>query len=208
VPVIVGGSSLYVRAIIDQLEFPGTNPIVRERWEARLAELGSQALHDQLAWLEPTAAAMILPSNGRRIVRALEVIELTGRFEASLPPHQSIYDDLTMIGLDVPRSALDVRIDRRVDAMWDEGLVDEVHKLLPLGFADGLTAPMAIGYKQAIAFLAGQLTEAEARAETASATRKFARKQDRLFRQDPRIHWLAFDSPTLVDDALALITRG
>lgn len=204
-PIVVGGSSLYIRAITDQLEFPGTNPIVRERWQARLDEIGSEALHDQLAWLEPAAAKMILPSNGRRIVRALEVIELTGRFEASLPAYESIYDHLTLIGLDVSRDVLDARISCRVDAMWDAGLVEEVQALLPQGFADGLTASMAIGYKQAVSFIAGTLSEEEARAEIVTATRKFARRQDRLFRQDPRIHWLPFDSSTLVEDALTVM---
>jgi tRNA dimethylallyltransferase len=204
-PIVVGGSSLYIRAITDQLEFPGTNPAVRERWQARLADVGSEALHDQLAWLEPAAAAMILPSNGRRIVRALEVIELTGRFEASLPAYESVYENLTLIGLDVPRDVLDERIMRRVDAMWEAGLVAEVQALLPQGFADGLTASKAIGYKQAVDHIAGLTTEDEARADIVTATRKFARKQDRLFRQDPRIHWLPFDRPSLVDDALALI---
>ena len=204
-PIVVGGSSLYIRAITDQLEFPGTNPVVRERWQTRLDEIGSQALHDQLAWLEPAAAKMILPSNGRRIVRALEVIELTGRFEASLPAYVSVYDHLALIGLDVSRDVLDERISRRVDAMWDAGLVAEVRSLLPQGFADGLTAPKAIGYKQAVGFVSGDLSEAEARAEIVTATRKFARKQDRLFRQDPRIRWLPFDSPTLVADALSVV---
>ena len=207
-PIVVGGSSLYIRAITDQLEFPGTNPVVRERWRARLDEIGSEALHDQLAWLEPAAAKMILPSNGRRIVRALEVIELTGRFEASLPAYESIYDHLTLIGLDVSRDVLDKRINRRVDAMWDAGLVAEVQALLPQGLADGLTAAKAIGYSQAVSFIAGALSEDEARTEIATATRKFARKQDRLFRQDPRIHWLPFDAPTLVEDALALVAQS
>jgi len=204
-PIVVGGSSLYIRAITDQLEFPGTNPAVRQRWQARLNEIGSEALHEQLTRLEPAAAKMILPSNGRRIVRAMEVIELTGRFEAALPAYESIYDDLTLIGLDVPREVLDKRIVRRVDAMWDAGLVAEVRALLSQGFADGLTAPKAIGYAQAVAFVSGRLSEEEARAEIVTATRKFARKQDRLFRQDPRIHWLPFDSPTLIDDALTVV---
>jgi tRNA dimethylallyltransferase len=207
-PIVVGGSSLYIRAITDQLEFPGTNPVVRERWRARLDEIGSEALHDQLAWLEPAAAKMILPSNGRRIVRALEVIELTGRFEAALPAYESIYDHLTLIGLDVSRDVLDERISRRVDAMWDAGLVAEVQALLPQGLADGLTASKAIGYSQAMSFIAGASSEDEARTEITTATRKFARKQDRLFRQDPRIHWLPFDSPALVEDALALAAQS
>jgi tRNA dimethylallyltransferase len=204
-PIVVGGSSLYIRAITDRLDFPGTEPSVRARWEARLAEIGPEALHMQLAWLEPEAAEQILPTNTRRVVRALEVIELTGSFAASLPPHASIYDAVTLIGLDVPRDVLDERIRRRVDAMWEAGLVDEVRGLLPQGVADGFTASKAIGYQQVLEFLRGDITEDEARAATVVATRKFARRQDRMFRQDPRIRWLPFDAPTLVDDALHLL---
>lgn len=205
VPVVVGGSSLYIRAIIDQLEFPGTDPRVRARWEARLAELGPEALHLELAWLEPDAAKHILASNTRRVVRALEVIELTGSFTSTLPAYESIYPDVTLIGLDVPREVLDERIVRRVDAMWEAGLVDEVRRLLPRGLAEGFTAPKAIGYQQVLAYVRHDVTEEEARAAIVTATRKFARRQDRHFRQDPRIHWLPFDSPTLLDDALALL---
>ncbi len=207
-PIVVGGSSLYVRAVIDRLDFPGTDPSVRARWEARLAAIGPEELHTQLALLEPEAAELILPTNTRRLVRALEVIELTGSFAASLPPYESTYDNVTLIGLDVSRDVLDKRIERRVDLMWESGLVDEVRRLLQHGLADGFTASKAIGYQQVLGFLAGSLREDEARAATVAATRKFARRQDRLFRQDPRIHWLPFDSPTLVDDALALVTRG
>lgn len=205
VPIVVGGSSLYIRAVIDGLEFPGTDPRVRARWEARLAEMGPEALHLELAWLEPEAAKQILPSNTRRVVRALEVIELTGSFKSSLPPYESIYPHVTLIGLDVPREVLDERIVRRVDAMWESGLVDEVRNLLPRGLAEGLTAPKAIGYQQVLDFVRHDVTAEEARAAIVVATRKFARRQDRMFRQDPRIHWLPFDSPTLLDDALALL---
>ena len=206
IPIVVGGSSLYIRAIIDQLEFPGTDPRVRARWEARLAELGPEALHFELAWLEPDAAKQILPSNTRRVVRALEVIELTGSFKSTLPAYESIYPDVTLIGLDVPREVLDERIVRRVDAMWEAGLVDEVRRLLPRGLAEGFTAPKAIGYQQVLEYVRHDATEDETRAAIVTATRKFARRQDRHFRQDPRIHWLPFDSPTLLDDALILVT--
>jgi tRNA dimethylallyltransferase len=158
-----------------------------------------------LAARDPEAAASILPTNGRRIVRALEVIELTGEpFIASMPPYESIYDDLAMIGLGVPRDVLDSRIADRVDQMWADGFVDEVRGLLPSGLADGPTASRALGYRQIIEYLSGDITEDEARAATIAGTRAFARRQDRLFHKDPRIHWLPYDSATLVDEALGV----
>lgn len=205
-PILVGGSSLYVRAVIDRLDFPGTDAEVRARWTAELAAQGPEALHALLARRDSEAAASILPSNGRRIVRALEVIELTGSFTATLPAHAeaSVYDNAVLIGLDVPRDQLDDRIVRRVDAMWAAGFVDEVRRLQPL-LQGTPTAERAIGYQQVLAFLRGEISEEEARAATATATRKFARRQDRMFHQDPRVHWLRFDSPTLLDDASELM---
>lgn len=202
-PIVTGGSSLYIRAVIDRLDFPGTDAAVRAHWDAELQAHGPAHLHALLADRDPAAAAQILPSNGRRIVRALEVIELTGEpFVATLPPYESIYDDVKLIGLDVPRDVLDARIVERVDRMMAAGLVDEVRRLLPLGLSEGPTASRALGYRQVLEFLAGELTEEEARDATVAGTRAFARRQDRLFRKDPRIHWLPFDSPNLVDDAL------
>lgn len=207
-PVLVGGSSLYVRAVIDRLEFPGTDAEVRERWETELASRGAEALHAVLADRDPDAAAHILPSNGRRIVRALEVIELTGEpFGAKLPPYESIYEDLALIGLDVPRDVLDERIAERVDRMWSDGFVDEVRGLLPHGLADGPTASRALGYRQILEHLDGELTEAEAREATVAGTRAFARRQDRLFRKDPRITWLPYDAPDLLEAAINLAAR-
>lgn len=205
-PVMVGGSALYVRAVVDQLEFPGTDPVIRERWTAELQVRGVLALHAELARRDPAAAAQILPSNDRRIVRALEVIELTGEpFTATMPGHESIYDGLVILGLDVPRDVLDVRLTARVDQMWAAGFVEEVRSLLPQGIEDGLTASRAIGYQQILAFMQGEMTEDEAREATVVGTRKFARRQDRLFRKDPRIHWLKYDADDLMDQALALI---
>lgn len=202
--IVVGGSSLYVRAVLDPLDFPGTDPQVRARWTRRLGEIGPHALHAILAERDPQAAAAILPTNGRRIVRALEVGELTGRpFVATMPPPRSIYPHLVMIGLDVPREELDARIDARVDRMWADGFVDEVRSLT--GLAGSPTASRALGYQQVLAHLAGQITEEEAREQTKLATRRFARRQDRMMRKDPRIHWLRYDDPDLLARATALV---
>lgn len=205
-PVLVGGSSLYIRAVIDPLDFPGTDPEVRARWTRRLSELGAEALHEELRRRDPAAAEQILPSNGRRIVRALEVGELTGGpFAATMPDFSSIYDDLLVIGLDVPREVLDDRITRRVEQMWADGLVDEVGRLRRYGIEEGLTASRALGYQQVLAHLRGEITEDEARGQTITGTRRFARRQDRMFRKDPRVRWLSYDAPDLVERAVALV---
>jgi tRNA dimethylallyltransferase len=202
-PVLVGGSALYTRAILDRFDFPGTDDEIRTRWEQRLAEEGSQALHAVLAERDPGAAAQILPENGRRVVRALEVVELTGRpYAASLPVLDYAYPRTVQIGVDIDRDALDQRIAARVDAMWASGFVDEVRHLLGHGLAEGRTAPRAIGYREVVAHLRGELSEQEARDRTAQATRRFARRQDSWFRKDPRIIWLQYDDPRLVDKAL------
>ena len=206
VPVLAGGSALYVRAILDDFAFPGTDPAVRERLEAELAEHGSGVLHQRLADVDPAAAQQIVPSNGRRIVRALEVIEITGTpYVATLPEHTYVYPGAVQLGLDVPRPVLDERIDRRVDRMFEQGFVDEVRDLLGKGLLEGRTANRALGYSQVIALLAGEISEAEARERTAQATRRFARRQDSWFRKDPRISWLAYDDPELLERALSVV---
>jgi tRNA dimethylallyltransferase len=210
-PILVGGSGLYIRGAIDALEFPGTDPAVRARLEAELAELGSGVLHARLAAADPEAARAILPSNGRRVVRALEVIEITGRpFTANLPGHEAVYDTL-QIGVDVERPELDERIARRVDRMWEAGLMDEVRRLECAGLRAGRTASRALGYQQVLAALAGEYGEDQARAETVRATKRFARRQDSWFRRDPRVHWLsgaAARREALLPDALALVGRA
>lgn len=209
-PILVGGSGLYVRGAVDNLEFPGTDPEVRARLEEELTLRGSGALHARLAAADPEAAHAILPSNGRRIVRALEVIEITGKpFTANLPGHDSVYDTI-QIGVDVTRPELDERIARRVDRMWDAGLVDEVRALEAQGLREGRTASRALGYQQILASLVGECTDEEARAETVRATKRFARRQDSWFRRDPRVHWLsgaAADLRELPQLALALVER-
>ncbi|MEL7992029.1 tRNA (adenosine(37)-N6)-dimethylallyltransferase MiaA [Streptomyces albidoflavus] len=210
-PVLVGGSGLYVRGAVDHLDFPGTDPEVRARLEDELAAHGPGPLHTRLAAADPGAAAAILPSNGRRIVRALEVIEITGRpFTAHLPRHDSVYDTV-QIGVDVARPELDARIADRVDRMWAAGLVDEVRALEAEGLREGRTASRALGYQQVLAALAGECTDQEARAETVRATKRFARRQDSWFRRDPRVHWLsgaAADRGELPGRALSLLERA
>ncbi|HEU4348978.1 MAG TPA: tRNA (adenosine(37)-N6)-dimethylallyltransferase MiaA [Actinoplanes sp.] len=200
VPVLVGGSGLYVRAVLEEFEFPGTDPSLRTRLEAELSS--GAPLYERLRSLDPVAAAKILPSNGRRIIRALEVIEMTGRpFTASLPSPVPFYDSVQIA---IDRDDLDERIAHRVDHMWAAGLLDEVRALEKRGLRDGRTASRALGYQQALAHLDGDLTPAEARAETTRATRRFVRRQRSWFRRDPRITWLDGASPTLLADAMAV----
>lgn len=208
VPVLVGGSALYVRAIVDAFEFPGTDPRLRARLEAELERLGPQELHRRLTDLDPEAAAVILPGNGRRIVRALEVIELTGRpFSANLPQRTYALPGVVQIGLDLPREVLDERIAQRVQRMWAAGLVAEVRDLERRGLRDGLTASRALGYRQVLQFLDGEYDEQEAIRRTITQTRRFARKQDSWFRRDDRIRWLDAQADDLLDQALAIISR-
>jgi tRNA dimethylallyltransferase len=201
VPVLVGGSGLYIRAAIDDLDFPRTDGGTRARLESELAELGPAALHARLARLDPAAAAAILPGNGRRIVRALEVIEITGRpFTATMPPYQAALPAV-QIGLALPRPELDDRIAARVDRMWQSGFEAEVRALIRVGLRDGKTAGRALGYQQMLRHLDGELTLEAAREETIRATRRFARRQESWFRRDPRVTWLdAAKSP--LDEAL------
>jgi tRNA dimethylallyltransferase len=202
-PVLVGGSALYTRAVLDRFEFPGTDPQVRRALEAELAELGPAALHRRLARADPEAAARILPDNGRRIVRALEVVEITGRpFRASLPGHEYADARSIQIGVDLDRPVLDQRIAERVRQMFDDGLVEEVRRLLDAGLEQGRTARTAIGYREVTAYLRGALTLDEAIEQTTTATRRFARRQDSWFRKDPRVVWVRADDPERVDRAL------
>ena len=204
-PVLVGGSALYIRAVLDRFDFPGTEPDLRARLEDELAERGAQRMHAELAEVDPGAAAQILPSNGRRIVRALEVVRLTGRpFAATLPERTYFYDRVCQVGVDVPRPMLDERIALRVEQMWAAGLVEEVRRLEAAGLRAGRTASRALGYAQVLRHLAGEIDEDEARERTVSATRRFARRQDAWFRKDQRIGWLRYDDPALLARALAV----
>ncbi|MBA3021160.1 tRNA (adenosine(37)-N6)-dimethylallyltransferase MiaA [Propionicimonas sp.] len=189
-PILTGGSALYVHAIVDEFSFPATDPQLRARLEADLEELGSQALYERLKAVDAATAAVMIPGNGRRIVRALEALELTGSFTAELPEWRYALAGVLQFGLEVPREVLDVRINARVDQMWADGLVAEVQELEAQGLRQGRTASRAIGYRQVLAMLDGELSPAEAKASTAQGTRRLARKQLGWFRRDPRITWL------------------
>ncbi len=205
-PILVGGSALYTRAVLDRFEFPGTDPTIRARWEAELERVGAPALHARLQEVDPAAAAGIRVENGRRIVRALEVIELTGRpFSATLPSHEYADPATVQIGLDIDRTTLDDRIEQRVQGMFDAGLVTEVERLLEAGLERGRTAREAIGYRQVAAYLRGEVTLDEAREQTVRATRRFARRQDSWFRKDPRIVWIPHDARDHLERALAAL---
>jgi len=193
VPVLVGGSGLYVRAALGDLDFPGTDEAIRERLEAQLAAHGPAPLYDRLRAADPVAAAVILPGNGRRIVRALEVIELSGRpFSATMPGYDGGRPAI-QLGLQVDRAELDRRIEARVDRMWAAGFETEVRQLAARGLRDGKTASRALGYQQMLRYLDGELTQDQARDETVRATRRFARRQESWFRRDPRVLWLNAD---------------
>jgi tRNA dimethylallyltransferase len=203
-PILVGGSGLYIRGALDKLEFPGESPAIRARLYAELGEQGPEALHARLAELDPAAATAILATNGRRIVRALEVIELTGApFTARMPGFESIYD-CVQIGLD--RVDLDDRVELRVQHMMEHGFLDEVRTLLASGLRESPTAGKALGYAQLLDCLddAGELVGdlGEASAQTVRATQRFVRRQRSWFRRDPRVRWLDAGSPQLVEMAM------
>jgi tRNA dimethylallyltransferase len=204
-PVLVGGSGLYVRAVLDRIEFPGTDAVVRADLERELATVGAPKLHERLAGVDPAAASAIAPANGRKIVRALEVISLTGKpFTAALPAYDAPIYDAVQIGLDLPTPVLDERISRRVAIMLERGLVEEVRRLEARGLRDGVTASRALGYAQVLAALDGRITIDAAAGQTAQATRRFVRRQRSWFRRDPRIHWLE-PAVGLLDEVLKLI---
>jgi tRNA dimethylallyltransferase len=201
-PIVVGGSVLYIKAILDQFDFPATDPIIRARYEALLDQNGPEKLHELLALKDPVTAGNILPGNGRRIVRALEVIEITGEpYNSRLPePVEEIPS--IRIGLEIDRVSMDARIVKRVDQMLDFGFVAEVEYLESEGLRNAPTASRAIGYSQVLAYLSGEIGSEEMREKIIYATQKFARRQQRWFRQDPRIHWLPWDSEQLSDSVL------
>ncbi len=202
VPILVGGSGLYVRAALDVMDFPGTDPVVRGRLEAELTRHGAAAMHARLAQLAPDAAHRIPSHNPRRVVRALEVVTLTGHFSGELPPPTYALPAV-QIGLCLPRDVLAARSAARVDAMWARGLVDEVRGLDARGLRQGITARRALGYGQVLRVLDGELDDAAARAETVRATRRYVRRQESWFLRDSRITWLDPREASTVGAAVA-----
>ena len=205
VPILVGGSGLYVSSVLFDFRFPGTDPDIRARLEAELADTGPGTLHRRLLELDPAAAASIGPSNGRRLVRALEVIELTGEpFGSGLPDEESFWRPTTVLGLTTPREELIVRLDERVEQMWRDGILEEVAGLGDLG----VTAARAIGYAQALAQLDGTMTEGEAIAQAQALTRRYARRQVGWFRRYPGVTWLESGDPDRVENAMSAIATS
>jgi tRNA dimethylallyltransferase len=196
-PVVVGGSLLYLRALCDELDIPPTDAGVRAKYEAQLAELGPELLHVQLVAVAPDAAAHIQSTNGRRIVRALEVVELTGEFKAQMPP-PTPWAPTLWLGIASPRDRLDSRIADRVLRMWANGLVDEVRSLRDTGLESGRTASKAVGYREVLQYLDGTLTADEAQAAAILSTRRLARRQERAFRANKRIEWFDAAEPDLL----------
>lgn len=204
-PVLAGGSGLYVRAALDVLDIPPTDAAVRARLEAEADAVGAAASHARLEELDPVAAQAMEPGNLRRIVRALEVIELTGRPFSATMPTRTFVQPAVMVGLRMPRARLDERIATRVRHMWEQGLLGEVRHLESLGLREGRTASRALGYAQALAELDGILTTERAQEQTTALTRRFARRQESWFNPDPRITWLDALAPDVTDQAAALV---
>jgi tRNA dimethylallyltransferase len=191
--VVVGGTGLYIKSILDELNFPDTDPQVRKSLELEAEKIGADALFQRLEKLDPAAAIAIDRANLRRVIRALEVIEITGKpFTANLPREESSrYPNAMQFGLVMEREHLIERIDARVEKMWQLGFVDEVKKCIDSGMLNGRTAQLALGYSQIVALLNGTMTEAEAKEDTKRATRQYARRQETWFSRDRRITWIS-----------------
>ena len=203
VPILVGGSGLYVSSVVYDYQFPGTDPEVRARLERELTEQGPGALYTRLKAVDAAAATRIGASNGRRLVRALEVVEITGAPHTAAPPGEPVYwRPAVTLGLRAPREDLTVRLDARVRAMWAAGLVGEVESLIPAGIETGLTASRAIGYAQALGQLRGTLSAEEAIEQTQQLTRRYARRQVSWFRRSPHTHWIDAAADDRIEQAL------
>lgn len=197
--VVVGGTGLYIKAILDELNFPDTDPDVRASLNKMAEQIGERAMHERLQKLDPAAALAIDSQNLRRVIRALEVIEITGKpFTANLPRKESTrYPNALQFGLVIDREKLDERISQRVDLMWERGLVDETDRLVEQGIREGRTAQLALGYAQILKFRDDLISEAQAKEDTKRATRQYARRQETWFSRDERIHWISPTEPRL-----------
>jgi tRNA dimethylallyltransferase len=205
-PILVGGSMLYVAAVLNLFEFPARDEVLRAKLEQELIELGPHEMHRRLKALDPVAASRIIPENGRRSVRALEIVTLTGEpFAAALPEVPEDWQPVLEIGINGDREDLRARLEVRVHKMWQQGLIDEVKSLESKGIRQGKTSSAAIGYVQAVKQIDGELTESEAIADTVRLTQKYARRQMSWFRRDQRIQWLDYQDPQATSKALALV---
>jgi tRNA dimethylallyltransferase len=205
-PIVVGGSMLYIAALINTFEFPGRDEALRAQLEQDLIDQGPIAMHKRLELLDEVAASRIEPQNGRRTVRALEIVMITGEpFAASLPEQFESFLPVLEIGLNSAREHLVDRLATRVRGMWEAGLIDEVRGLIDKGIRDSKTASQAIGYAQALASIDGKISEEEAIDETILLTQRYARRQMSWFRRDPRINWFDYQSPTLNADVMKLV---
>lgn len=205
-PILVGGSMLYVAAVLNLFEFPARDEALRAQLELDLVEHGPQEMHRRLKQLDPIAASRIIPQNGRRTVRAIEIVSLTGQpFAAALPDVPEDWQPVLEIGVNGPREDLVKRLEARVHTMWQQGLVDEAKSLEPLGIREGKTSRSAIGYAQAIAQIDGVMTEEQAIADTVRLTQKYARRQMSWFNRDKRINWLDYQDPQMTNKALDLV---
>jgi len=205
-PIVVGGSMLYVAALVNTFEFPGRDEELRAQLEAELEELGPVAMHKKLSLLDEGAASRIEPMNGRRIVRALEIVMITGEpFAAALPEQWESFLPMLEIGINSDREHLVARLAKRVEKMWESGLVSEVEGLISSGLRESKTARQAIGYAQALSQLDGELSEEEAIAATTQLTQRYARRQMSWFRRDPRINWFDYQDENLVEDVMAFV---
>lgn len=208
VAIVVGGSMLYAAAVLNTFEFPARDPQLRQQLEDQLIELGPNEMHRILQALDPNAASRIDPQNGRRILRAIEIVQVTGQpFAAALPEQPTSWQPVLEIGLNGDRATLVERLGRRAELMWEQGLLAEVEALIPDGIRDGKTSRQAIGYSQALGQIDGLLTQSEAIAQTAQLTSKYARRQMSWFRRDQRINWLDFEDPSRFDHATKLLQK-
>jgi tRNA dimethylallyltransferase len=207
-PILVGGSMLYVAAVLNNFEFPARDADLRLQLEADLEEFGPHEMHRRLKELDPIAASRIIPQNGRRSVRAIEIVTLTGEpFAAALPEEPENWQPVLEIGVNGPREDLVQRLESRVNKMWQQGLVQEAESLIPFGIRDGKTSSRAIGYSQALAQIDGELSEQEAIADTVRLTQKYARRQMSWFKRDERINWLDYQDAQMNHKAAELVSN-